>query len=95
VAAAPEGLSHAGRAVYEALVERGASFFGDLVRGTHRLASEVEDALWELAAGGLVTADGFENMRALMDAKRRGEEERCAPGGWRWACYANGVAIVA
>src|SRR5665213_2397242 len=55
------GLSHAGREVYDALVARGASFFADLVRETKRLPSEVEDALWELTAGGLVSADGFEN----------------------------------
>ena len=41
-----------------------------------RLPSEVEDALWELTAGGLVTADGFENLRALIDPKRRRGEGR-------------------
>ena len=53
-----------------ALEQRGASFFADLARNTGRLASEVEDALWELVAAGLVTADGFENLRALIDPKR-------------------------
>ncbi len=71
-----ESLSHAGCDVLEALSDRGASFFGDLVRSTKRLASEVEDALWELTAGGLVTADGFENLRALIDPKRRRGEGR-------------------
>src|ERR1019366_45902 len=41
-----------------------------------RLASEVEDGLWELVAAGLVTADGFENLRALVDPKRRRGEGR-------------------
>src|SRR5205823_5806611 len=54
-----DSLSHAGREVFEALSERGASFFADLTRATRRLPSEVEDALWELTAAGLVTADGF------------------------------------
>jgi ATP-dependent helicase Lhr and Lhr-like helicase len=40
------------------------------------LASEVEDGLWELVAGGRVTADGFENLRALIDPKRRRGEGR-------------------
>ena len=40
-------------------------------RDTRQLTSVVEDALWELAAAGLVTADGFENLRALIDPKRR------------------------
>jgi len=58
------------------LSERGASFFADLVRGTGHLASEVEGGLWELVAAGLVTADGFDNLRALMDPHRRRAEGR-------------------
>ena len=64
-------LSHDGRAVLEQLQARGASFLRDLVRATGRLPSEVEDGLWELVAGGIVTADGFDNLRALIDPKRR------------------------
>jgi ATP-dependent Lhr-like helicase len=71
-----ERLSHAARDVRAALVRQGASFFLELQRGSARLASEVEDALWELAAAGLVTADGFENIRALLDEKRRRGEGR-------------------
>ena len=40
-----------------------------VVNDTHQLTSVVEDALWELAAAGLVTADGFENLRALHRSK--------------------------
>jgi ATP-dependent Lhr-like helicase len=69
-------LSHPAREVLNELTQRGASFFTDLLRGTGRLASEVEDALWELVAAGLVTADGFENLRALVDPKRRRGEGR-------------------
>lgn len=86
----PANLSHAGREVLDVLTARGASFFGDLVRGTKRLPSEVEDALWELTAGGLVTADGFENLRALIDPKRRrgegrGSKARPRHAAGRWA----------
>jgi ATP-dependent helicase Lhr and Lhr-like helicase len=73
---APEGLSHAARDVMAVLERQGASFFTDLAREARRLPSEVEDALWELVAGGLVTADGFENLRALIDPKRRRGEGR-------------------
>ena len=66
-----DSLSHPAREVLDVLETRGASFFADLARATGRLASEVEDALWELVAAGLVTADGFENLRALLDPKRR------------------------
>ena len=84
-----ELLSHPAREVLAALESRGACFFNDLARATGRLASEVEDALWELVAAGLVTADGFENLRALLDPKRRRGEgkgrtarPRHAPGRW-------------
>jgi ATP-dependent Lhr-like helicase len=84
-----ESLSHPARAILEVLETRGASFFADLARATGRLASEVEDGLWELVAAGLVTADGFENLRALLDPKRRRGEgrgrsarPRHAPGRW-------------
>src|SRR5262249_48649936 len=40
-------LSHAGAAVYETLVGRGAQFFLDLVAGSKRLRTEVEDGLGE------------------------------------------------
>jgi ATP-dependent Lhr-like helicase len=69
-------LSHATQEIYAALAKRGASFFAELARATGRLPSEVEDGLWELVAAGLVTADAFENLRALVDPKRRRGEGR-------------------
>ena len=69
-------LSHTGRQVLEFLERQGASFFADIVRGSGRLKSEVETALWELVASGLVTADGFDNLRALIDPKRRSGQGR-------------------
>ena len=83
-------LSHAARDVLAALESRGASFFNELVRATGRLASEVEDGLWELVAAGLVTGDGFENVRALIDPKRRrgegrGRSARPRHAAGRWA----------
>jgi ATP-dependent Lhr-like helicase len=69
-------LSHPARELLGQIEQRGASFFSDLVRATGRLASEVEDGLWELVAAGLVTADGFENLRSLVDPKRRRGEGR-------------------
>ncbi len=58
------------------LEQRGASFFADLVAATGHLPTEVEEGLWELVAAGLVTADGFDNLRALMDPRRRRAEGR-------------------
>jgi ATP-dependent helicase Lhr and Lhr-like helicase len=65
------GLSPAARETLKYLEQHGASFFTDIVRGTSWLKSEVESALWELVAGGVITADGFDNLRALIDPKRR------------------------
>jgi ATP-dependent Lhr-like helicase len=84
------GLSHPAQAVLLALKQHGASFFAELARHTSRLPSEVEDGLWELLAGGFVTADGFDNLRALIDPKRRrgeGCESKKRPrnAAGRWA----------
>jgi len=79
VRAGPEpfaGLSAVAQDLRRALVERGACFFADLVRLTNHLPAEVEEGLWELVAAGLVTADGFDNLRALMDPRRRRAEGR-------------------
>jgi ATP-dependent helicase Lhr and Lhr-like helicase len=64
-------LTDSARTVAEFLRKRGASFFADIVRGTGMLKAEVETALWELVAAGLVTADGFENLRTLINPSRR------------------------
>ena len=56
-----------------ALIEqRGAAFFDDIVAETGLLRTQVEGALDELAAGGLVTCDSFAGLRALtLPAARR------------------------
>lgn len=79
VSARPEPyaqLSTAAQDLRLVLSERGACFFADLVRITGHLQSEVEEGLWELVAAGLVTADGFDNLRSLMDPHRRRAEGR-------------------
>ncbi|HEV2729761.1 MAG TPA: DEAD/DEAH box helicase, partial [Terriglobales bacterium] len=54
------------------------------------LKAEIETALWELVAAGLVTADGFDNLRSLIDPKRRagqgsGRTARPRHSAGRWA----------
>ncbi|CAE6689263.1 DEAD/DEAH box helicase [Nitrospira defluvii] len=83
-------LSSPAQAIRRCLQDRGASFFSELLHGTRLLASEVEDGLWELVAAGLVTADGFDNLRALIDPKRRRAEasdrsRRPRHVGGRWS----------
>ncbi len=64
-------LTHPAREVAEQLRNWGALFFNDLVSLTGRLPVEVESGLWELVAAGVVTADGFATLRALIDPLQR------------------------
>ncbi len=91
------GLSETARLVRDFLRTRGASFFADIVRGTGKLKSEIETGLWELVAAGLVTADGFDNLRSLIDPRRRagqGRERGNRPrhSAGRWSLLYTGEA---
>ena len=86
----PGVLSPSARDVLQFLKHRGASFFADIVRGTSKLKAEIESALWELVAAGIITADGFDNLRALLDPKRRsghgqGRSSRPRHSSGRWS----------
>ena len=58
----------------DVLLRQGASFFIDLVHQTGLLRTQVETALAELAACGLVTSDSYAGLRALItpESKRPG-----------------------
>ena len=91
-------LSAAAKQVLEHLTQRGASFLQDLARPTGRLPSQVEKALGELVAQGLVTGDGFDALRSLLkpsadrpprsNGRSNGayarvfQPNRAAPGRW-------------
>ena len=94
---APPTLSPRARLVRDALAQRGASFLPDLARATHLLRAELDEALGELVAAGLATADGFAPLRHL--ARTAGERERRArfarrrgatPGQGRWSLLEAG-----
>ncbi|PYK51769.1 MAG: ATP-dependent DNA helicase [Verrucomicrobia bacterium] len=59
-------LSIASRTLFDTLAEGGALFFTELVRRSGLLPSQVEEALSQLAALGLVTSDSFDGLRALL-----------------------------
>jgi ATP-dependent helicase Lhr and Lhr-like helicase len=61
-----EQLTSSAQAVAAAISAHGASFFDDLVESTALLPSQVEDALAELVALGLVNSDSFGGLRALL-----------------------------
>jgi ATP-dependent Lhr-like helicase len=58
-------LSAAAEEVLAFLTQWGASFLPDIVVGSRRLPTEVEEALWQLVAAGRVTADGFAALRGI------------------------------
>jgi len=86
-----EGLGAGARDVLAFLRAHGASFTDEILAGTRRLRTEVEDALWELVGAGRVTGDSFAGLRALLAAtgKQGGQRQR-----WhaRWSRQWNGGA---
>ena len=84
------------KSVLDCLAAHGALFFDEIAEWAHMLRAEVEEALGELVALGLVTSDSFAGLRALLTPsgqrkpsagfKRRG---RILPfnieSGGRWA----------
>jgi ATP-dependent Lhr-like helicase len=57
--------------VVEALGRHGALFVTDLCQMTGRMPGEVAEALWDGMARGLLTADGFQAVRALLSRRGR------------------------
>src|SRR3989475_25719 len=101
-AAEPEAgeLSSEANAVCEMLCSRGASFFDEIVSGTGQLRTQAERSLGELAGLGLVTADSFGGLRALLAPsdkhKRRSRRRRPAyevDTAGRWALLRSDAAV--
>jgi ATP-dependent Lhr-like helicase len=60
-------LSPKTQKVFEAaLSQHGALFFDELIHEAHLLRTELEIALQELVGAGLVNADSFAGLRALI-----------------------------
>jgi ATP-dependent Lhr-like helicase len=88
--------SSAARAVADYIRQHGASFFDELVGGAGLLRTQVEEALSELVALGLVSSDSFAGLRALLvpsnerkpiahaQRRRRAAKSGMAEAG-RWA----------
>ncbi|MFC4274464.1 DEAD/DEAH box helicase [Achromobacter aloeverae] len=75
----PDALSARARDVHDALRAEGAMFFDELLATTRLLPVELENALVELVAAGLVTADSYDGLRALLLPASR----RAPPSGRR------------
>jgi ATP-dependent Lhr-like helicase len=71
------------------LAHRGAIFTNDLQRLTGLTKQQTQQALWELATAGLASADGFDQLRAMMDPRRKSQttetpkrQTRTTAGRW-------------
>ncbi|WP_338806331.1 DEAD/DEAH box helicase [Pseudomonas chlororaphis] len=75
-------LSPKAQKVHEALSQHGALFFDELQHEAHVLRTELEIALQELVAAGLVNADSFAGLRALITpaSKRQARSSRRGRG---------------
>jgi ATP-dependent Lhr-like helicase len=71
-----EPLVGATAEVIEVLRERGACFAGELGAATNRLPEDIERALWDGVARGLVMSDGFGAIRARVNQSARRSEVR-------------------
>ncbi|HEX6495057.1 MAG TPA: DEAD/DEAH box helicase [Acidobacteriaceae bacterium] len=80
------------------LEQAGAAFAADLARQLTAPIAELHNALWELVAAGLVTADGYDSLRSLIDPRRksassapfrmRGTNQRARNTAGRWSLLA-------
>jgi ATP-dependent Lhr-like helicase len=82
------------QAVADFIRQYGASFFDEVVEGTGLLRPQVEEALGELVALGIVTSDSFGGLRALLRKPDSGRRRRAAMFGMesagRWALARRG-----
>ena len=76
-----DGLLGAQGEVLAHLSQAGASFMQDIISATGRLPADVEDALWRLAAAGLVTSDGFTAVRGMIDGTAKKQPRRAPAYG--------------
>jgi len=82
-----DSLSSEAVAVRDALAKRGASFFHEIVAATGLLPAFVERGLAELAGAGIVTADSFAGLRALL--ARQDKRRDLVESAGRWSLLAN------
>ena len=83
-----QALTPNGLRLWELLRRKGACFAEEIQRSIGLSSIEVQYALWELAAAGLTAADGFDQLRAMIDPDRRHaanssyRKVRSASGRW-------------
>jgi ATP-dependent helicase Lhr and Lhr-like helicase len=66
-----QSLSPEAQTIRTLLTTHGAAFTADLQRLSNLTKLQTTTALWELATAGLASADGFDQIRAMMDPRRK------------------------
>jgi ATP-dependent Lhr-like helicase len=66
-----QSLSAEAQTLRQLLTTHGAAFTADLQRLSRLDKLHTTTALWELATAGLASADGFDQLRAMMDPRRK------------------------
>ncbi len=79
--------------VVQALQRHGALFVTDLCQLTGRLPGEVVEALWDGMARGLLTADGFQAVRALLSGRGQRARTSAFPGRSALVLHSEGRPV--
>jgi ATP-dependent Lhr-like helicase len=66
-----QSLSPEAQTIRALLATQGAAFTADLQRLSNLTKLQTCTALWELATAGLASADGFDQLRSMMDPRRK------------------------
>jgi ATP-dependent Lhr-like helicase len=66
-----QSLSPEAQTIRALLATQGAAFTADLQRLSGLTKLQTTTALWELATAGLASADGFDQLRSMMDPRRK------------------------
>ena len=100
-----QSLSPEARSLRAILNDRGAAFTADLQRLSGLSKLQTTTALWELATAGLASADGFDQLRAMMDPRRKSAAVAQTPAvslrkraaarttAGRWSLFSEGCGM--
>jgi ATP-dependent helicase Lhr and Lhr-like helicase len=84
---------------WELLKMRGACFAEDVQRLLNLSRHQTQSALWELAAAGLAAADGFDQLRAMIDPERKPAAvtayRRMRSAAGRWSLFSADIPAAA
>jgi ATP-dependent Lhr-like helicase len=91
-----QALTPDGLRAWELLQQRGACFVEDIQRLLNLTRHEAHSALWELAAAGLAAADGFDQLRTMIDPERKpaavSAHRKLRNAAGRWSLFSTDIA---